>query len=99
MIGVNMKKFEQTVFLSAMVGTLALGISRPAHALLEECGDIQLDGDAECELRVEGGCEVACEPAQLTVACAGELYVDCQATCDGELDVGCTADCSASCEA
>src|SRR5690606_23167338 len=99
MIGVNMKKFEHTVFLSAMVGALALAISTPAHALLEECGSIELDGNAECELLVEGGCEVACEPPKMTLACAGELYVDCQAECNGELDVGCEVDCSGSCEA
>lgn len=94
-----MQNFERTLFLSAIVGSLSFGVSRPAHALLEECGNIELDGNAECELQVEGGCDILCEPPQLTVACAGELYVDCRAECQGELDVGCTADCSADCQA
>jgi MYXO-CTERM domain-containing protein len=75
----------------------------PASALLEECGAIELNEDVECQVEVEGGCEVLCDPSKLELACSGELYASCRADrCDVEVDIDCSAtctlDCSAECE-
>ncbi len=72
----------------------------PASALLEECGQIELDGEARCEVEVEGGCDVVCDTSNLTLACSGELYAECRSQgCDVDVDVECTGSCSADCKA
>lgn len=72
----------------------------PAAALLDECGDIELDGEATCEVAVEGGCDVVCDTSNLTLACSGELYVECRNQgCDIDVDVECSGSCTADCQA
>lgn len=76
---------------------------RTASALLEECGSIDLNDDVECEVYVEGGCDVVCDPSKLELACSGELYASCRSErCDIDIDVDCnarcTVDCAAECE-
>src|SRR5688572_15440199 len=75
--------------------------STTASAGIDACGDIHVEAQARCELLVEGGCEVQCEPVRMEAACAAELHADCRGQC--ELDVsaecrgGCEADCQAQC--
>ncbi len=77
----------------------ALSLTTPAHAGIDACGDIHVEADAQCEVVVEGGCEVQCVPLQFTAACAAELYVSCEAECTGSASVECTGSCQGSCEA
>lgn len=92
--------FKNIVSLGSVAAAAVVWFSPDsASALLEECGNIDLRGDAECEVLVEGGCEVACDPSSLTLACSGELYVECQGQCEGEIDVDCTGSCTADCYA
>lgn len=72
----------------------------PAAALLEECGSIDLNQDVECEVRVEGGCDVLCDPSKLELACSGELYASCRSEhCNVDIDVDCNASCTVDCAA
>jgi hypothetical protein len=71
-----------------------------AGTVLEECGSIDLNEDVECEIYVEGGCDVACDPSKFNLACRGQLYAECKADpCDIDLDVDCTASCTVDCAA
>lgn len=88
-------------FCSISLAVAAVWLApKPAAALLEECGRIDLNTDARCEVQVEGGCDVVCDPSSLTLACSGELYLDCRdSRCDVEVDVGCSGSCTADCQA
>lgn len=71
-----------------------------ASAALEECGAINLNNDVECEVQIEGGCDVACDPSKLELACSGELYAGCRSDrCDVDIDVDCSATCTVDCAA
>lgn len=85
--------------IATAVTALSVTWSPAAKAFVPECGNINLSGDAECELVVEGGCEGRCEPPRVELACAGDLYIECQAECDAEATVDCQGSCQADCEA
>lgn len=61
---------------------------------LSDCGDINVEASATCELELTGGCEVACEPLNFTAEC----FVDCEGECSASLSVECTGSCEASCQ-
>lgn len=77
----------------------ALLLSGQAHAGIEACGNIDVSAQAECEMRLEAECMVACEPLQFRAACSAELYADCDAMCDGTFSAECTGACQGGCEA
>lgn len=88
--------------LTAGLASLAfsLGSVAPAHAGIGACGDIHVDGNAQCQIEVEGGCTVQCTPVSFQAACAAELHASCSAECTGSASVECTGSCDvASCEA
>ncbi|NUP13728.1 MAG: hypothetical protein HOW73_47435 [Polyangiaceae bacterium] len=89
--------------LAATFGLGAMLVAtQQAHAGdLDACGDFFFDpgGDVECEVVVEGGCEVNCEPVAFQVECSAELYVGCEGECNVDIDVGCTAECEGGCTA
>lgn len=81
-----------------------------AAASLSDCGNINVEADAQCQVMAEGGCTIDdCTP----IACSGSLYaqckgecqvpqVDCQAACQGDCQAQCTAsggsiDCEGNC--
>lgn len=88
-------------FSSVSLVACVVGLApKSASALLEECGAIDLNADVRCEVEVEGGCEVTCDASNLTLACSGELYLECQDTeCKYDVDVGCTGSCTVDCAA
>jgi hypothetical protein len=83
----------------AIVPAASLLVSSPAHADASACGFVDLRADASCEVVVEGGCAVKCEPVSFTAACAADLYAQCDGSCTGSATVECTGGCQASCEA
>jgi hypothetical protein len=67
---------------------------------LAACGEIELNGEAQCEVQVEGGCDVLCDTSKMTLACSGELYAECKSDgCDADIDVACSGTCTADCQA
>lgn len=66
---------------------------------IDECGDLTLTSDSQCELVVGTECTAMCEPVSLTASCAAELYVDCAGECSASATVECTGSCQADCEA
>lgn len=99
-IGDNMPKIIAQVWLAIPTAFLVWLDPAPAAALLDECGNIDLDGEAQCEVQVEGGCDVLCDTSKLTLACSGELYADCRSEgCKADIDVDCTGSCTADCRA
>jgi hypothetical protein len=65
---------------------------------LAACGNIDVRAEAECEVLIEGGCTVQCEPARFELACQGECTGDCSVSVTAECSAACTADCRAVCE-
>lgn len=78
-----------------MVAPLLL--AAPAQAGIDACGNIDVEANAMCEMRVEGGCLAECEPVAVTASCAADLYVECNGECNAEIDASCTGSCEASC--
>jgi MYXO-CTERM domain-containing protein len=68
-----------------------------AAASLSSCGNIFVEGEATCEVYVEGGCTAMCEPVTVQAACAADLKVECDGMCNAEVDVDCSASCMADC--
>lgn len=93
------KKIAVLGWFVAVVSSIGL-VPRPAFAQLSKCGNVNLSGEAECDVTIEGGCDVICDVSNLELACDGKLYADCkEAKCDVEIDVGCTGECTADCTA
>jgi hypothetical protein len=85
---------------SGVLVALSLGTS-VAEAGIGACGNIHVEANAECELAVDGGCELRCQPVSFEAACAGQLYVECKGLneCNASASASCTAECTGSCEA
>jgi hypothetical protein len=100
-IGDYMLKNSARFWLLAPAALLVWFDSTPAIAApLSACGEIELGGDAQCEVQIEGGCDILCDTSNLTLACSGELYADCRSDgCNVDLDVECTGSCTADCTA
>src|SRR6266567_1867728 len=79
---------------------LALGAwSGQAHAALSDCGNIDVEADAECKVEVEGGCTAHCDPPEMRLACIAELDASCEGECKVEAEVSCTGSCNVDCAA
>lgn len=69
-----------------------------AAASVPECSGVAIAADAQCEQRIEIGCQSSCELDDVLMACAAELTASCKAQCDLDLDIQCSGDCGATCE-
>jgi hypothetical protein len=77
-------------------GLLASGA---AHAGISDCGDINVEAEAQCEVDVSGGCNVQCTPLSFQAACEAQVDAECEfGGCEVEVDGTCAVDCQASCE-
>lgn len=87
-------------FLGSGAIVAAAFLSAPAaHAGIEACGNIDVQAEAQCEMKLEAECRASCEPLRFHAACAGELYVECGGMCEGTLDAECSGTCEGTCEA
>lgn len=72
----------------------------PAEAGIGACGDIHVEGNASCQVEVEGACTAQCTPVSFQAACAAELRASCDAQCTELPKVECTGSCDiGSCKA
>jgi len=63
-------------------------------ASLADCGNIDVNANATCNVMAEGGCTAAdCQP----LACSATLYADCKGNCQVP-DVTCEGSCQGTCE-
>ncbi len=93
-----LRPFRSTLAAPLCLATLGIVTlpAAPARAdVLSACGNIELKADAKCEVKVGGGCEVACEPINFTAAC----YAKCEGGCELSIEAGCEVDCSGQCGA
>lgn len=82
---------QKAFWVSAVPMLAALAWAAPASAIsLADCGNINVEGNAECTVEVEGGCEAMCTP----LACSASLYVECSGSCQ----LSATAECTAACD-
>jgi hypothetical protein len=69
----------------------AFFVAAPAQAGIGACGDIHVEANANCEVKLDVECKASCEPLSFTASC--------QVSCSGECNASFSAMCSASCEA
>jgi hypothetical protein len=94
-----MRRTILQLLIGAAFAAAPMLVPSTANAALESCGNIDLRGDARCEVVVEGGCLAQCEPVSFEASCAAELQVGCEGQCNASIDATCTASCSGGCEA
>ncbi|HEU4410983.1 MAG TPA: hypothetical protein VFS43_37365 [Polyangiaceae bacterium] len=98
-----MKAFGGLLFGAASLGVTLLAGS-PALAAQDDvqglaaCGNIDVEASARCEAQVGIECEANCTPPKVQLACAAELYAECDGRCQVELP-NCEVDCQGGCEA
>ncbi len=74
---------------------LCLSEGTACAASLADCGNIDVNMNAKCNVMAEGGCTVAdCKP----LACSASLYADCKGQCSVP-SVSCEGSCQGTCEA
>lgn len=70
-----------------------------ASAGIDACNGIEISGEANCEVLVEGGCVAQCEPVKFQASCSAELYAQCDGQCSLQASAKCEVDCGAECVA
>jgi hypothetical protein len=83
-------------FLQSAVAVSLLAPS-VAHANLADCGQINVDASATCEVKT--GCSVSCTPISFQAACAGKLEASCETQCSQLPSATCTGSCTGDCQA
>lgn len=92
-----MKKSFAYGTLAAALFALPLLVVTPAHAGLDACGNIDVQADGMCEVKLD--CSVECTPIAFEAACSAQLEATCHGSCPQVPSVSCTGDCSGSCVA
>lgn len=87
--------------LSIIISIFALLIAPgAARAGISDCGDIDVEADAQCEVVAPGvECEAECTPVSFEAACAAQLTATCDGKCDTPIEASCDTDCKANCSA
>jgi MYXO-CTERM domain-containing protein len=88
--------FMSLLPLTALFAPLAW--SGDAQAGIGACGNIHVEGEAQCEVKGGIECEAQCTPVSFEAQCAANLQVDCNGQCNLSADVECTGSCQADCE-
>ena len=83
-----------------LLATLAIFSAAPAAraASIADCGSINVQANASCEVETSGGCTANCTP----INCTASLYAQCQGSCNATLpscEVSCSANCQGQCSA
>ncbi len=86
------------------VGLLAFGpllVASPASAAsLADCGNIDVEANAMCEVDTSGGCTARCTPVNFEAQCDASGGIECRGSCTGSASATCTAACDVTnCEA
>src|ERR1700722_5956591 len=48
-----------------------------AHAAIAECGNMEIDANAQCSVVIQNNCDTQCAPASCEEACAAKLEQTC----------------------
>lgn len=82
----------------AVSAALVLFTPSVAEAGIAACGNIDVRAEARCEVVVEGGCTVQCEPVRFEAACSAKLEASCRGQCTGSAEASCQGTCAADCQ-
>jgi hypothetical protein len=86
------------VSLCALFATAEARAQTRPGAGLDACGNIYVEGQADCEVIPPGAqCEAQCDPISVEAVCALDLAADCRAECDKLPSVSCTGGCVLDC--
>jgi MYXO-CTERM domain-containing protein len=81
------------LFLSALAVPTTMTTQAEA-ANIDACGDINVEANAQCEVKVGVDCKAECEPVNFTASC----YADCSGSeCTVQASAMCTGSCEADC--
>jgi hypothetical protein len=91
---------KTTILTATLFGSFVLFGTTSAFAdSLSDCGNVNVEAEAECKVMAEGGCAVnSCTP----ITCSASLYADCKGECslpDVDCELSCGGTCKAECEA
>ncbi len=88
--------FFAVPFALAAFATPVLLSSEASASNLSACGNLSINANATCEVKVSGGCDVACTPFNASLQCEGKCQGGCKLTlpqCNIDCKAGCNADC------
>src|SRR5512142_1024060 len=69
-------------------------------ASLADCGNIDVEANAMCEVHATGGCQARCTPINFEAQCDASGGIQCRGSCMGSASASCTASCDVTaCEA
>jgi hypothetical protein len=93
-------KLTSLLASSSLAALFALATTRPAHAGLAACNNINVEANTTCEVEPVGvDCTANCTPLKFQAACSAKLEVSCSGQCDISASAGCNVDCEADCKA
>jgi hypothetical protein len=88
-----------SIFASLLTAAALTFFGAPdARADLSSCGDLDIGGNAKCELDTSGGCTARCTPISVVASCSAQLQTSCSGSCSVTADANCTGSCQTSCE-
>ena len=68
--------FQPLRFSAAALAVALSFAAAPARAGIDSCGNIDVRGNAKCEVKVDAQCMAECTPPKLQAACAAKLEVN-----------------------
>lgn len=87
--------------LNAGMWVLVVGagwsLAGEARAGVPECGDIRIEADASCQVKLGASCELGCSAGIYEKACATRGFQVCLPECSFDGSIECTDDCSVEC--
>jgi hypothetical protein len=83
------------------LAAFALGsLPRAARAdILSDCGNIDIQANAQCTMEVSGGCTAQCTPINFQASCSASLQAQCSGGCTASASASCTGSCDTNCNA
>src|SRR5688572_26007202 len=91
-----MRTFLKSLLIGALVASAPVLVSSEALAVIEPepCGDIEIPGDADCEVMTGGDCGSMCDACDHAEQCGEGCSEQC---CDEADEIGCVASCISQC--
>ena len=92
-----MKNYFAFGTLAVAAFALPLLVVAPAHAGVDACGNIDVEANGMCEVKLD--CSVECTPLKFEAACSAQLEASCAGSCPQVPSLNCTGSCEGSCTA
>lgn len=91
-----MKVWNNAGALALVIGVVC-SMAGEARAGVPECGDIRIEADASCELKLGASCGASCSAGIYEKACATQGFESCRTECDNPPSEPCKGGCAQEC--